>query len=87
VTFQYTANGPEGLLKNKKVYVLLARGGIYRDQPSDTVVPYLRTVLGFLGMSDVQFIYAEGLAMGPDAEAAAWVAAREQISGALATIA
>ncbi|MCV2365382.1 NAD(P)H-dependent oxidoreductase [Paucibacter sp. DJ1R-11] len=87
VTFQYTANGPEGLLKNKKVYVLLARGGIYRDQPSDTVVPYLRTVLGFLGMSDVQFIYAEGLAMGPDAEAAAWEAAREQISGALATIA
>lgn len=87
VTFQYTANGPEGLLKNKKVYVLLARGGIYRDQPSDTVVPYLRTVLGFLGMSDVQFIYAEGLNMGPEAEAAAWEAAREQISGALATIA
>ena len=87
VTFQYTANGPEGLLKNKKVYVLLARGGIYRDQPSDTVVPYLRTVLGFLGMSDVQFIYAEGLAMGPDAEAAAWEAAREQIRESLATIA
>jgi FMN-dependent NADH-azoreductase len=87
VTFQYTANGPEGLLKNKKVYVVLSRGGIHRDQPSDTVVPYLRNVLAFLGMTDVQFIYAEGMAMGPEAEAAGWAAAREQIDEALATIA
>ncbi|WP_349742448.1 FMN-dependent NADH-azoreductase [Roseateles cavernae] len=79
-TFRYTANGPEGLVKGKKVYVVLARGGVYRDQPSDTMVPYLKTVLGFLGMSDVSFIYAEGLAMGPDAEAAAVAGARAQIA-------
>ena len=79
-TFRYTAQGPEGLVKGKKVYVVLARGGVYRDQPSDTMVPYLKTVLGFLGMSDVSFIYAEGLAMGPDAEAAALASARAQIA-------
>jgi len=85
VTFQYTANGPEGLLKGKKVYVVLTRGGKYRGTPSDSQVPYLRTVLAFLGMTDVDFIYAEGLAMGPDAEAAALAGARADIAGALAT--
>ena len=80
VTFQYTANGPEGLLKNKKVIAVLTRGGLYRDQPHDTQVPYLRNVLGFLGMTDVQFVYAEGIAMGPEAEAAALASAREQIA-------
>jgi FMN-dependent NADH-azoreductase len=80
VTFQYTANGPEGLLKGKKVYAVLARGGKYRGSPSDSQVPYLRQVLGFLGMTDVEFIYAEGLAMGPDAEAAALSDARDKIA-------
>ena len=64
VTFRYTENGPEGLLKGKKVYVALTRGGKYRNTPADTQVPYLQTVLTFLGMTDVQFVYAEGLAMG-----------------------
>jgi FMN-dependent NADH-azoreductase len=59
--------------------VVLARGGQYRDTPADSQVPYLRTVLAFLGMSDVEFIYAEGLAMGPDAEAASIGGAQEQI--------
>ncbi|HWP19395.1 MAG TPA: NAD(P)H-dependent oxidoreductase [Burkholderiaceae bacterium] len=79
VTFRYTEQGPEGLLKGKKVYVVLARGGKYRDTPADTQVPYLRTVLAFLGMTDVEFIYAEGLAMGPDAERQALREARAQI--------
>ncbi|MDT9000767.1 NAD(P)H-dependent oxidoreductase [Paucibacter sp. APW11] len=85
VTFRYTANGPEGLLGGKKVYVVLTRGGIYRDQPSDTMVPYLKTVLGFLGMSDISFIYAEGLNMGPEAEARGLAQAREQIAALLQT--
>jgi FMN-dependent NADH-azoreductase len=85
VTFQYTANGPEGLLKNKKVYAVLTRGGIYRDQPHDSQVPYLRSVLGFLGMTDIDFIYAEGLAMGPEAEARALDEARAQIAQLLGT--
>jgi FMN-dependent NADH-azoreductase len=79
VTFQYTANGPEGLLKGKKVYIALTRGGQYRNTPSDTQVPYLRTVLSFLGMTDIQFVYAEGLSMGPEAEQQALASARAQI--------
>jgi FMN-dependent NADH-azoreductase len=66
VTFRYTEKGPEGLLKGKRLYVVLARGGKYRDTPADTQVPYLRTVFGFLGITDIEFIYAEGLNMGPD---------------------
>jgi len=80
VTFKYTATGPVGLVEGKKVYAVLARGGIYRDQPHDTQLPYLRQILGFLGMTDVHFIYAEGLAMGPDAEAKALSSARAEIA-------
>jgi FMN-dependent NADH-azoreductase len=84
VTFRYTANGPEGLLKGKKVYVALTRGGKYRNTPADTQVPYLKTVLAFLGMTDVHFVYAEGLAMGPDAERTGLAAAHAQIEVAVA---
>jgi FMN-dependent NADH-azoreductase len=80
VTFKYTATGPVGLIEGKKVYAVLARGGIYRDQPHDTQVPYLRQMLAFLGITDVEFIYAEGLAMGPDAEAKALSSARAEIA-------
>jgi FMN-dependent NADH-azoreductase len=80
VTFQYTASGPEGLLKGKTVYVVTTRGGVHRDQASDTVVPYLRNVLAFLGMTDVHFVYAEGLAMGPEAEARGIADAQSQMS-------
>ena len=84
VTFRYTANGPEGLLKGKKVYVALTRGGEYRNTPADTQVPYLKTVFEFLGMTDVHFVYAEGLAMGPDAEQSGLAAAHAQIEDAVA---
>lgn len=66
VTFRYTANGPEGLLQGKKVFVAFSRGGRYKDTPYDTQTPYLRNMLGFLGMTDVTFLHAEGLAMGED---------------------
>ena len=84
VTFRYTENGPEGLLKGKKVYVALARGGRYRDAETDTQVPYLKMALGFLGMTDVQFIYAEGLNMGPDAAQRGFAEAEADIATALA---
>ncbi|WP_068638429.1 FMN-dependent NADH-azoreductase [Thauera butanivorans] len=67
VTFRYTENGPEGLLKGKKVFVAFARGGRYRGTPADTQTPYLQTVLGFVGLTDVRFVYAEGLNMGEEA--------------------
>jgi FMN-dependent NADH-azoreductase len=84
VTFKYTDKGPVGLLQGKKVYVALARGGLYRDTPADTQVPYLKAVLGFLGMTDIQFVYAEGLAMGPEAEQKALASAEAQIEEVLA---
>lgn len=84
VTFRYTANGPEGLLTGKTVYVALARGGLYRDTAHDSQVPYLTSVLGFLGMTDVHFIYAEGLAMGPEAAEKAFAQAEADLNAALA---
>jgi FMN-dependent NADH-azoreductase len=83
VTFRYTEKGPEGLLKGKKVYVALTRGGMYRNTPNDSQTPYLKTFLAFLGMTDVQFVYAEGLAMGPEAEQNALASAHSQIREAL----
>lgn len=62
VTFRYTASGPEGLLKGKRAYIVTTRGGIYRDTEGDTVVPYLRQILNFIGITDIHIIYAEGLA-------------------------
>lgn len=79
VTFRYTENGPQGLVNGKKVYVALARGGLYRGTPADTQVPYLQSVLGFLGMTDIEFVYAEGLAMGQDSAAKALEDAHAQI--------
>ena len=79
VTFRYTESGPEGLIKGKKVYVALARGGIYRDTPNDTQVPYLKMVLGFLGMTDIEFIYGEGFALGAESVEKAYASAEEQI--------
>lgn len=80
VTFRYTEHGPEGLLTGKKVYAVMTRGGKHRGTPADSQTPYLQTVLGFVGLKDVEFIYAEGLAMGPDAEAAALETARTEIA-------
>jgi FMN-dependent NADH-azoreductase len=83
VTFQYTANGPEGLLRDKKIYVALARGGRYRDTAVDTQVPYLKNMFGFIGLTDVHFIYGEGFAMGDQAVRQALAEAEEQIDALL----
>jgi FMN-dependent NADH-azoreductase len=83
VTFKYTDKGPVGLVQGKKVYVALTRGGLYRNTPADTQMPYLKTFLGFIGLTDVEFIYAEGLAMGPEAEQKALASAQAQIEEVL----
>ena len=84
VTFRYTAAGPEGLLKGKTVYLALARGGLYRDTDKDAQVPYLKNVLGFLGMTDLRLIYAEGLAMGPEAAEKGFAQAEAELEAAFA---
>lgn len=83
VTFRYTAQGPEGLLKGKKAYVVQASGGIHRNLPTDNITPYLRTILGFVGITDVSFVYAEGLSMGPEGEKNGLSAAYDQIEQAV----
>lgn len=70
VTFKYTEKGPVGLLTGKKAYVFAARGGIYAGTPMDTQTSYVRDFLRFLGVADVEFVYAEGLAYGPEAKTA-----------------
>ncbi len=84
VTFRYTESGPLGLVQGKKVIIALARGGRYRDTAADSQVPYLKTVLGFLGMTDLHFVYAEGLNMGAEAVAQGHAQARADIDAALA---
>lgn len=69
VTFTYTENGVKGLIEDKKAIVVTTRGGIHKDAATDSVTPYLRTVLGFVGITDVEFVYAEALNMGEDAAA------------------
>lgn len=71
VTFRYTEQGPQGLLTGKKVYVVATRGGKYSGTPLDLQSAYVRQFLGFIGLTDVEFVYAEGLALGSESRAAA----------------
>lgn len=86
-SFSYGENGPKGLVTGKKVYIVLASGGIYSEGAAvqmDHAVPYLRSVLGFLGMTDVEVIRVEGVAMGADATAAALGKATARIDALVA---
>jgi len=80
VTFSYTDKGPVGLLTGKKVYVFAARGGVYAGTPMDTQTSYVRDFLRFLGMTDVEFIYAEGLAISPQSREAGLAKAAAEIA-------
>ena len=79
VTFNYTAKGPVGLLTGKQVYVFAARGGLYAGTPKDTQTGYVRDFLGFLGMNDIEFVYAEGLAVSPESKEQSLGKARAQV--------
>ncbi len=80
VTFKYTENGVQGLIEGKKAIVVTTRGGIHKDSPTDNVTPYLRTVLGFVGITDVEFVYAEALNMGEDVASKGISEAQSQLS-------
>jgi FMN-dependent NADH-azoreductase len=80
-TFQYTAEGPEGLVKGKKAIVAQARAGKYDDATGfPFAVPHLKALLGFVGVTDVTVVTAEGLAFGPEAAAEAVAAAKTEIA-------
>lgn len=83
VTFKYGPTGPIGLLSGKKVYVALSRGGLHRGGPSDVQVPHVTTFLNFLGLTDIQYVYAEGMGMGPDAVAKGQAEADAEIEAVL----
>lgn len=65
-TFTFSEKGPQGLLINKKAVVILTRGSFYKDSDNDFMTPYIKQFLGFIGITDVELIYAEGTAMGED---------------------
>lgn len=80
VTFRYGATGPEGLLNGKRAIVLTARGGVYAGTGMDHQEPYLRQVLGFIGIGDLLFVNAEGMNMGGDTAAQGLQKAREKLA-------
>jgi Acyl carrier protein phosphodiesterase len=83
LTFTYTSEGPKGLATGKKVYVVLAAAGVYSEGPAAAMnhaVPYLKTVLGFMGMTDVEVITVEGTAFGDEAAAKAVQVAQARVS-------
>jgi FMN-dependent NADH-azoreductase len=82
-TFRYGQNGPEGLLKGKKAFIVQASGGIYSEGPAKAVNfqdTYLKHVLGFIGLTDVEVIHIEGVAYGPEATEKALTAAASHVS-------
>jgi FMN-dependent NADH-azoreductase len=86
-TFRYTASGPVGLLKDKPVFVVTARGGVYTGESAarglDFQEPYLRAILAFMGLNDVTFIHAEGMAISPEAASNGLQQARVAIMAAV----
>jgi FMN-dependent NADH-azoreductase len=83
-TFRYTESGPEGLAGGKKVIVASSRGGFYGDDSGrahlDFQEDYLRQVFGFVGITDIEFVRAEGIGMGPDYRAKALIDAHAKIA-------
>jgi FMN-dependent NADH-azoreductase len=78
-TFRYTEKGPVGLLTGKKAYVFATRGGFYAGTPNDTQTAYVRQFLRLLGIEDVEFVYAEGLAISDTSRQAALSKAKAAI--------
>src|SRR5512135_888813 len=85
VTFRYTEKGPVGMLNGKKAYVFATRGGLYAGTPRDLQTAYVRDFLAFLGITDVEFVYAEGLAISDTSRQASLARAANEIERIAAT--
>jgi len=79
VTFRFTEDGPVGLIDDRKTFVIITRGGSYEGR-ADTQAPYLRQFLGFIGLTDIEWVYAEGLALGQETRDLSLGAANESIA-------
>lgn len=79
VTFRYAETGPVGLLTGKRAYVIATRGGLYAGTPKDLESAYVRQFLAFLGITDVEFVYAEGLAISDASKVSSLAKAAEAI--------
>lgn len=80
ITFKYTEQGPVGLLQDKPVVFALARGGIYANSPADSQVPFLKSFFNFVGLTQLHYVYAEGLNMGPESADAALSKAQVELA-------
>jgi FMN-dependent NADH-azoreductase len=78
-TFRYTEKGPQGLLTGKQAYIFATRGGLYAGTAADTQTQYLRQLLEFVGIADIEFVYAEGLAISEASRNAGLAAAQERM--------
>lgn len=84
VTFRYTPEGPVGLIKDKRVLLLLSRGGQYKGTSFDTQLPYLNNLFAFLGLEDITAIHAEGINMGEDIKEQAIADAKKELTDFIA---
>lgn len=80
VTFRYTERGPEGLLPARPLHIMAARGGFYREYGGDYQTPLVQEFFGMIGLSDIRFVYAEGLNISDEIRADAMGAAQAQIA-------
>lgn len=85
-TFAYTAEGVKGLVEGKKAVVILTYGGFYQNGAMDLTRQYMQTVLGFIGITDVQFVYAEGFGLGAEAAEKAQTQAKAELDRIAAEI-
>ncbi|WP_409423018.1 NAD(P)H-dependent oxidoreductase [Pseudaeromonas sp. ZJS20] len=86
ITFTYTETGPQGLLTDKPVLIVTTTGGVHKDQATDLALTHLKTVLGFVGLTQVSVAYAQALNMGPDAQSQGLTEARAVLSTRLEAV-
>lgn len=83
-TFAYTSDGPKGLLTGKTVYLVTTRGGVHKDKASDTQIPFVLNFLNFIGLTQIEVIYAEGLNLGGESREQGIAEARKNINSLVA---
>lgn len=84
VTFRYRSNRSEGLLTNKKAIIVTTRGGFHKNKTTDTLIPFVKNFLKFIGITDIEIIFAEGINMSGDHREKSLAEAREHIANLIA---